>query len=192
MYLVLKEVWTQIDSGWPTITISVNVSAQHFKKHYKLLSFIKNLNKQYKINPSQVEFEVTESQYLKETDDSLEILKYLNEEGFSIALDDFGTGFSSLQYLLNIPLHKIKIDKSFIDNISSDSKSISIVSSLILLAHSLEKKVIAEGVETREQLHLLHQLKCDEVQGYYFSKPIPLEEIKSLLKSNKKFNVFGL
>ena len=187
---VLKEVWTQIDSGWPTIPISINVSAQHFKKHYKLLSFIKNLNKQYKINPSQVEFEVTESQYLKETVDSLEILKYLNEEGFSIALDDFGTGFSSLQYLLNIPLHKIKIDKSFIDNISNDSKSISIVNSLILLAHSLDKKVIAEGVETREQLHLLHQLKCDEVQGYYFSKPIPLEEIKSVLKNNKKFNVF--
>lgn len=187
---VLKEIWTQIDSGWPTVTISVNVSAYHFKKHFKLLSFIKNLNQQYKINPSQVEFEVTESQYLKETVDSIELLKYLSEEGFSIALDDFGTGFSSLQYLLNIPLDKIKIDKSFIDNISNDSKSFSIVNSLILLGHSLEKKVIAEGVETREQLHLLLQLKCDEVQGYYFSKPIPLEEVKSVLKNNKKFNVF--
>ncbi len=187
---VLKEVWAQIDSGWPSVPISVNVSAHHFKKHFKLLSFIKNLNKQYTIKPHQVEFEVTESQYLKETVDSIEILKYLNDEGFGIALDDFGTGFSSLQYLLNIPLQKIKIDKSFIDNITSDTKSISIVNSLILLAHSLEKKVIAEGVETLEQLKLLRQLECDEVQGYYFFKPVDLEEIKSLLKNNKEFNEF--
>lgn len=187
---VLKEVWTQIDSGWPTVTISINISAHHLKKHFKFLSFIKNLNKEYKVKPSQVEFEITESQYLNETVDSLAILKCLNEEGFRIALDDFGTGFSSLQYLLNLPLHKIKIDKSFIDNITSDSKSSSIVNALILLAHALEKKVIAEGVETQEQLQFLHQLKCDEVQGYYFFKPMPLDEIKSLLKNNKKLNVF--
>lgn len=187
---VLKEVWTQIDLGWPKIPISVNVSAHHFKKHFRLLSFIKNLDKEYKIKPCQVEFEVTESQYLKETVDSLAIIKYLNEEGFSIALDDFGTGFSSLQYLLNIPIQKIKIDKSFIDNIKNDSKSVLIVSSLILLAHSLGKKVIAEGVENQDQLQLLQQLKCDEVQEYYFSKPLTLMEIKSLLKQNKKYDVF--
>jgi len=78
---------------------------------------------------------------------------------------------------------------SFIDNIINDFKSSSIVNSLILLAHSLEKKVIAEGVETKEQLHFLNQLQCDEVQGYYLFKPIPLEEIKSVLSNNKKINL---
>ena len=188
---VLKEVWMQIASGWSKTTISVNVSAQHFKKHFRLLSYIKKLNQQYKIKPHQIEFEVTESQYFNKTVDSIEILKFLNDEGIGITLDDFGTGFSSFEYLLNIPLQKIKIDKSFIDNITNDSKSISIVNSLVLLAHSLGKKVIAEGVENREQLDLLLRFKCDEVQGYYFFEPIPLEEIKPLLKRNNNFILFN-
>ena len=183
---VLKEIWMQIASGWPTVTISVNISAQHFKKHFLLLAYIKDLNTQYKIKPNQIEFEITESHYFNETSESLDILNYFNDEGIGITLDDFGKGYSSLQYLLYIPLQKIKIDKSFIDNITSDPKSISIVKALILLAHSLGKKVIAEGVETREQLQVLQTLQCDEVQGYYFYKPIPLKKIKVLLKKMER------
>ncbi|MBA2650863.1 MAG: EAL domain-containing protein [Tatlockia sp.] len=186
---VLQEVWTQVKCGWSNVSIAINISAQHFTKHFQLLSVINDLNNQYQIKPWQIEIEVTESQFLNETMDTLKILKSLIDQGISIVLDDFGTGFSSLQYLLNIPSHKIKIDKSFIDHISNDSKSISIVKSLILLAHSLGKRVLAEGVETQEQVNFLIENKCDEVQGFYFSKPIPLEEIKSMLITNKKFDL---
>ena len=112
---------------------------------------------------------------------NIELLIGLKRLGVSIALDDFGTGYSSLSYLKRLPIDVLKIDKSFVDGIGVDEKSEYIAESIIKLSHSLNLKVVAEGVETKEQLGYLDKMKCDVAQGYYFSKPEKFEVIKEMI-----------
>ena len=123
---------------------------------------------------------------MESLDSSIDILKQLMNMGIRIALDDFGTGYSSLSYLRKIPINTLKIDKSFIDNITSNQKEESIIYNIIEMAHSLKLKVVAEGVETSEQFIVLKNKKCDYIQGYYFSKPLPTDEMEKLLKESVK------
>lgn len=113
----------------------------------------------------------------------LSSLEKLHRNGFSIALDDFGTGFSSLSYLSQFPLHTLKIDRSFIQNLERDPQQQIIVCSIIALAHSLQLKVTAEGIETQEQLDFLRDLNCEEGQGYFLSRPLPVDQIQALISS---------
>lgn len=129
-----------------------------------------------------IELEITETVLMKSFDSSIEILKKLMDMGIRIALDDFGTGYSSLSYLRRIPITTLKIDKSFIDNISSNKKEEAIIKNIIQMAHSMELKVIAEGVETEDQLSILKRMECDYIQGYYFSKPLPANQLEELLE----------
>lgn len=189
-----EEVCQQIKANWcqrnnTKIPIAINISAQQLKERYHLLPHITELLKKYAIEASLAEIEITESVLLTETQHSLETLHALKDLGFQIALDDFGTGFSSLSYLQNIPTDKIKIDKSFIGSLSANASSASIVKIIISLSHILGKTVIAEGVETEEQLRFLIQEGCDAIQGFYFSPALPLEEIKALIASNKKLDL---
>ena len=108
----------------------------------------------------------------------------MRRKGTQVSIDDFGTGYSSLSYLSNFPFDKLKIDQSFIRDITTDKAAASLATSIISMAHSLGVRVIAEGVETEAQLNFLKDYNCDEIQGYYYSKPIPAEDFTKLLKKN--------
>jgi len=112
---------------------------------------------------------------------AIEKLNQVKEMGIAVALDDFGTGFSSLSYLVQLPIDSLKIDRSFIMQMTNNSSSLAVVSAVISLAHAFNLKVVAEGVETQEQANLLRLLKCDEIQGYFFSRPLPLVEVEKLI-----------
>ncbi len=120
------------------------------------------------------------------------ILKFISpikKIGIKLSLDDFGTGYSSLKYLQRLKIDRIKIDKSFIDRIPQDKHNLSIVKAIIALSHSFEIPVIAEGVETEEQLKCIIQQNCDEMQGYYFSKPLPADQIKKMIMEGKRLKL---
>lgn len=132
--------------------------------------------------PEWLELEVTESEIMKNPQNAIEVLRKISDMGIELAVDDFGTGYSSLSYLKRLPIDKLKIDKSFVDGLPDDEEDVSIARAVIALAHSLKLIVIAEGVETKEQKEFLVENGCDNIQGYYYSKPIPSEEMEKLLQ----------
>jgi diguanylate cyclase len=135
------------------------------------------------VAPTAIDLEITESLVMEDIKENIEKLKAIRELGVNIAVDDFGTGYSSLGYLAQLPVQSLKIDRSFIVKIGRDPNAMTLVSTIISLAHSLHLKVIAEGVETEEQAKFLRLLRCDQMQGYLFSKPLPLAEITALLRN---------
>ncbi len=128
-----------------------------------------------------LELEITESLLMEDIERNIERLRMLRDLGVTIAIDDFGTGYSSLNYLARLPMDTLKIDRSFVSGMSVSPENRTIVSTIISLAHSLGLKVVAEGVETEEQLNLLRLLKCDQMQGFLLSRPVASEEIASSL-----------
>ncbi len=136
------------------------------------------------VAPTGIDLEITESLVMQDVEANIEKLKAMRELGIRIAIDDFGTGYSSLAYLARLPVETLKIDRSFIISMLDEANTMTLVRTMISLAHSLRLKVVAEGVETEEQAKMLRLLRCDEMQGYLFSKPLPLEEFTALLKAN--------
>jgi len=132
-----------------------------------------------------LELEITESLIMQDIESNIRKLRAIRELGVEISVDDFGTGYSSLSYLSRLPINALKIDQAFIVNMTSSPDDLSIVSTIISLGHSLGLRVVAEGVEAKEQANLLTLLKCDEIQGYLFSPPVPAEEVEILLRENK-------
>ena len=182
---VMKETCKQaekwIEKGYKFKSVSVNISSVDLQQ-LDFQEYIEKIINNRGFEPNILELEITESVLMESLDSSIAILKQLLDMGIRIALDDFGTGYSSLSYLRKIPLNTLKIDKSFIDNITSNQKEEAIIDNMIEMAHSLDLKVVAEGVETKEQLLVLKERKCDYIQGYYFSKPLPADEIEKLLE----------
>ena len=133
--------------------------------------------------PEALELEITESLLMKDVDASIRKLSLLRGLGIHIAMDDFGTGYSSLSYIARLPINSIKIDRSFINGMANSPQDMAIVTTIITLAHSLKLRVVAEGVETEGQSKLLKLLRCDEAQGFLFSKPLPAAEIEPLLRA---------
>lgn len=172
-----------LDAGYKFKSISINVSSVDIQQP-DFLENIKDIFKSTSIDPNIVELEITETVLMQSLDSNINILKKLIDMGIRIALDDFGTGYSSLNYLRKMPISTLKIDKSFIDNITSNKKEESIIKNIIQMAHSMNLKVVAEGVEIEDQLSILKEKKCDYIQGYYFSKPLPANEIEKLLTKN--------
>ena len=160
--------------------IAINISDIQLREE-GFICFVSEMLEKYNIPPEYIEFEITESVIMKSVVKNIKLLLELKRLGVSIALDDFGTGYSSLNYLKRLPIDVLKIDKSFVDGIGVDEKSEYIAESIIKLSHNLNLKVVAEGVETREQLGYLDKMKCDVAQGYYFSKPEKFEVIKRML-----------
>ena len=173
------------EAGLPQIHISVNLSVVQFT-HPNLVSEISRVLKQTKFPPQNLELEITESVLMQDTALAVSILNKLSERGVKISIDDFGTGYSSLNYLKNLPLDYLKIDKTFIKDFNLQTNS-AITKAIVTLAQSLNMKTIAEGVETKEQREFLAELNCDEAQGYLFSKPIPKDEMGELLQTGNKF-----
>ena len=185
---VLNEACKQsvkwLEAGYKFKSISINVSTVDMHE-IDFLKTVKDIFESTRINPSIVELEITETVLMESLEANVKILKELMDMGVRVALDDFGTGYSSLNYLMNIPISTLKIDKSFIDNITSSIQNQSIIKNIIQMAHSMDLKVVAEGVETHQQLSILKDKECDFIQGYYFSKPLPAEDVEKLLAHNK-------
>jgi diguanylate cyclase len=181
---VLQEACRQTkawhDKGLPKIRVAVNISAIQF--HQKnLLECVAQALKKSGLAAQYLEVEITESVVMQKASEAIVTLEQLSAMGVHISIDDFGTGYSSLSYLKRFPLHTLKIDRSFVRDLSESADDAAIVSAIIAMAHSLRLKVVAEGVETREQLRLLHTLGSDEYQGYYRSRPVAAAEFEQVL-----------
>lgn len=162
--------------------ISVNISGHHFKQG-NLVKTVSDILKTVKIPSKSIEIEITENIFLENIEQSIKTLNILRGKGIDISLDDFGTGYSSLSYLKNLPLDRIKIDQSFIRNISNSKQDKAIVKTIVTIANLLDLKVIAEGVETEEELKIVKESGCTEVQGFYFAKPMPAKDYINFIKT---------
>ncbi|MDX8395831.1 MAG: EAL domain-containing protein [Mariprofundaceae bacterium] len=175
--------WT--DRDYPPLLIAVNLSSRQFREP-NFVNMLVEIICDTALSPLQLELELTESIIMQDDDITVRRLEEINQCGFQLSIDDFGTGYSSMNYLKRFPLDKLKIDKSFVDHVTTDSDDEAIVTAMINLAHSLKLSVIAEGVEHKEQLEWLAQHDCDEIQGYYFSKPLPADEFVIFMDNNLK------
>lgn len=175
------KIWE--DAGLPPFRVCINISARQFQSK----DFIQSVEKSIEltgVNPEWLELEITEGMVLESSEAVIHKLEKLSELGITLAIDDFGTGYSSLAYLKRFPVHQLKIDQSFIRDIAEDHDDAAITDAVIRLGHSLGLKVVAEGVETEEHVHILRQKGCDVLQGYFFSKPVPVDEFEAWMKKN--------
>jgi EAL domain-containing protein (putative c-di-GMP-specific phosphodiesterase class I) len=170
------------EQGFVFDTVSVNVSSMQLQQEDFIKTVLKVLEDE-ELEPSTLEIEITESILMRSLDDNVKVLKELRKIGVKTALDDFGTGYSSLNYLRKLPINNLKIDKSFIDDICNDDQDKSITDGIIQLAHKINLDVIIEGVESLDQVTLLKEMECNVIQGYYFSRPLPVDEVEDLLKN---------
>lgn len=183
--LVLEEACRQAkewqDNGMRPFSVAVNVSGLQFGQN-DFVNTVLNAISKSGIDPGCLEIEITETAIMINPDKAIGYLNELKQTGVRISLDDFGTGYSSLSYLQKLPLDSLKIDMSFIRNVVNNPKDAMIVKAMIAMAHHLNLKVIAEGVEDDKQLAFLRGIDCDQVQGYYYSPPVPAEQMNELLK----------
>lgn len=173
------------EAGFSQMRVAVNLSRRQFKQK-NLSDRVSRILKETGLEAKYLELEITESMVMQNEAAAALVLKEWQKLGIKISIDDFGTGYSSLSYLKDFPFDIIKIDKSFVSNIREDRKTAAITIAIVQLAHSLDLKVIAEGVETGEELDFLLEHECDEIQGYLFSPPVPAEEFEKLLKSDRR------
>lgn len=182
---VLRTVCSQmrcwLDAGLEPLRIAVNLSACQFRQT-TLWKMVKRTLQESGLAPKMLEIELTESVIMDNIQTSSTVLRDLKKMGVHISMDDFGTGYSSLSLLKRLPLDTLKIDQSFVRDITTDAEDAAIVDAVISLAHSLRLRVIAEGVETREQLDFLREHGCDEAQGYLYSRPLPVAAIEAWLR----------
>ncbi|MDH4127285.1 MAG: EAL domain-containing protein [Spirochaetota bacterium] len=167
------------DSGYPHVSIAINFSPRQFGQK-DLIKSIDKIIEESKLDTKYLEFEITESIFISDITSITKALYDIKERGIKISIDDFGKGYSSLNYLKRFPIEKLKIDKSFIQDIVTHPDDAAIVRAIISMGNSLNIKVVAEGVETKEQLDFLIKNKCDKAQGYYFSPPLLAEDISIL------------
>lgn len=181
---VLREACRQVRSwqeqGLPSLRVAVNISAVQFRR-LDLVDTVRRALLDAQVDPEHLEIELTETAVMSDPEESADILERLSRMGVIISVDDFGTGYSSMSYLRRFPIDKLKIDRSFITNIPGSADDSAIVQGIISLAHSLRLKVVAEGVETAEQVDYLRKHGCDQYQGYFFSKPLDADSFSALL-----------
>ena len=186
---VLREACRQCAAwqraGVPSLRIAVNVAALQFRRG-DLLEQVRGAMEQAQLDPQFLEIELTESVVMSDPEESAAILEQLSRMGVLVSVDDFGTGYSSMSYLQRFPIDKLKIDQGFIKELMTRPDDAAIVKAIISLAHGLRLKVVAEGVETHEQLTLLQSLGCDQYQGFLFSPPLPAPEFAELVRSWQK------
>lgn len=174
--------WLPIKSD---LVVSINLSAKHFNDK-SVIHDIKNILSETDVSAKNLEIEITEGVLISKTEKAEIILNELKQEGFHISLDDFGSGYSSLSYLKQLPINRLKIDRSFVIDLDKNKDSQAIIKAIINLANSLDLSVIAEGIETEHQANILSELQCDEGQGYLFSKPCPAKDYFKLLETDYK------
>jgi diguanylate cyclase (GGDEF)-like protein len=171
--------------GLPATRVAVNVTASQFRQD-NFLDVIRDALAAAELEPRHLELELTESAVMTNPEESAAMLEKLSEMGVQVSVDDFGTGYSSMSYLRRFPIDKLKIDRTFVKDLASRPEDASIVQAIISLAHSLRLKVVAEGVETTEQLRALRAMGCDQYQGFHFSPPLPAGQFAELLRRSEE------
>ncbi len=169
--------------GMISVPVAVNLSGLHFQND-EILIILEEALKESRINSDMLEIELTEAILIDDPERALNILKKIRAMNIKVSLDDFGTGYSSLSYLRSLPIDIVKLDKSFIDRIAKNRQDLAITKGIVTLAKSLDLGVVAEGVESKEQLKLLTEMGCEQVQGYFFSRPCPAKELQAWLQNN--------
>ena len=171
-------------AGLKPISVAVNLSARQFRQP-NLVEVVAGILRETELDPAHLELELTESLVMQNVEVTIATLDRLKAMGIKLSIDDFGTGYSSLSYLKRFPIHTLKIDQSFVRDITTDPSDAAIAKTIIAMAHELGLMVIAEGVETEEQKSFLQQRHCDEMQGFFFSKPVPATEFEILLREGR-------
>jgi EAL domain-containing protein (putative c-di-GMP-specific phosphodiesterase class I) len=184
---VLREACREAKSwqrmGLRPVRVGVNLSPVQFRKRQMPLLIAQILG-ETGLEPGRLDLELTESIVVGDFDAVAQDLQQLLDLGVHISIDDFGTGYSSLSYVKKFPVDRLKIDQSFVRNLTTDGNDAAIIRAIVTLGHSLNLSVVAEGVETAEQLARLRAEGCDEVQGYYFGRPMPAEDFVAMLRSD--------
>jgi EAL domain-containing protein (putative c-di-GMP-specific phosphodiesterase class I) len=184
---VLHEACRQVrswqDQGLPPLRVAVNISGVQFRR-VDLVDTVGRALDNAGIDPRYLEIELTETAVMSDPEESVDTLQRLSRMGVIVSVDDFGTGYSSMSYLRRFPIDKLKIDRSFITNVLTSTDDAAIVQAIISLAHSLRLKVVAEGVESAEQVQFLQKHGCDHYQGYYFSKPVDAGTFTEMLRTS--------
>jgi EAL domain-containing protein (putative c-di-GMP-specific phosphodiesterase class I) len=166
-------------------TLAVNVSPRQFQRR-SLLDAVHRALAESGLDPRALELEITEGVLMQNPEESAELLEAIRKLGVCVVIDDFGTGFSSLSYLTRFPIDKIKIDRSFVRNLNADTGDAAIINAIIAMAHSLDIRVVAEGVENHTQREYLQRRGCDEAQGFYFSKAVPAGDFAAYVHSQRR------
>jgi EAL domain-containing protein (putative c-di-GMP-specific phosphodiesterase class I) len=170
--------------GIPIVPVALNLSAMQFKGS-DVLKDVQAALVTYDVSPDLIELELTETLVMQDAAAAEDTMRSLRDAGLHLSLDDFGTGYSSLAYLKRFPFSSVKIDRAFVTDITSNPGAAAIAKAIIGMGHSLQLKVVAEGVETAEQLQLLRESGCDQIQGFYFSRPVPADEFGGMLRARK-------
>jgi EAL domain-containing protein (putative c-di-GMP-specific phosphodiesterase class I) len=182
--LVLRKVCQQLrdwqDDLVPVVSIAVNVSPRQFESG-RLTTLVDSLLREYDIDPLLLHIEITESALMQNSSNVVETLRDLRAMGIRISVDDFGTGYSSLSYLKNLPIDCLKIDRSFINDMTRDPRDVALVRGIVNIATSLSIRVVAEGVENQRQAMLLRELRCNYAQGFFFQAPMQADACRELL-----------
>ena len=186
--VVMREVFTTVNH-WKKQQllkgrVAINLSSQQFENP-NLISFVDKLRQSTGINADDFTFELTESTVMNDGEHTIQMLNAIKQQGFALSIDDFGTGYSSLSYLARFPLDELKIDRAFIKDIDTIPKQIILIENIINIGKSLNMSVVAEGIETHQQATLLSNLNCDYIQGFHFHRPMPKQELESLLLKEK-------
>lgn len=175
------------DQGLPALTVAVNISARQFQQK-DFTQMAGRVLRETGLRPEYLELEITEGVVMQNAELAVATLRELKSMGIKLSIDDFGTGYSSLSYLKRFPIDKLKVDQSFVRNLTSDANDAAITRAVIDLGHSLNLKVIAEGVETHQHLAFLHAHACDEIQGYLFSRPVPADKFAKILTEDRRLS----
>jgi len=176
------------DAGLPHLTMAVNLSALQFRRQ-DLVAGVRQVLAETGLAPRHLELELTESMIMRDPEQVIGVLRQLADMGVQLSVDDFGTGYSSLSYLKRFPIDKVKIDQSFVRDITTDPDDAAIAKTIVSIAHDMRLKVIAEGAETEGQVSMLRGYGCDEMQGYLFSRPLPPQELEALLREGRRLPV---
>jgi diguanylate cyclase (GGDEF)-like protein len=188
LHTACRQIRAWKDAGLEQVPIAVNLSTRQFLQP-DIAGIVSQAMQASGVGPGCLELEITESMSMSDPEKSIATMQSLRELGVSLSIDDFGTGYSSLSYLKRFPIDKLKIDRSFVSDITHSSEGLAIIQAVIAMAHRLNLKVVAEGVETERQLSFLAINLCDQMQGFYFSKPLPERDCTALLQSGERLRV---
>jgi EAL domain-containing protein (putative c-di-GMP-specific phosphodiesterase class I) len=172
------------NTGYPPLRVAVNLSARQFQRG-NIVAEVQKALEETSLAPEYLELEITESMVMQDVEQAIKTLQALHDMGIVLSVDDFGTGYSSLGYLKRFPLDALKIDVIFIRDMVTSEEDQEIVAAIISMAHNLKLKVIAEGVETAAHIEFLEELGCDEIQGFYYSKPLPSKDFEELMRKGR-------
>jgi EAL domain-containing protein (putative c-di-GMP-specific phosphodiesterase class I) len=175
------QIWHQ--QGFESLNVAVNLSARQLQQS-SLVKTVEHVLHAFDLSPRNLELEITETAALSNLDASVTTLNQLQQLGTRIVMDDFGTGYSSLNYLKRLPFQGLKIDRSFVKDIPNDAQDVAMLRAMIALGHELRIGIVAEGVETREQMLCLKELCCENMQGYWFSRPKNADEMTAFLRAH--------